>query len=165
MTQKPQTYAEYVNNLSSVRVTMLSLLSGFTFTTITILINQLPDPNSTMSNIALLFLTIIFDLLLFLLGWQIYIVIGLYDVRDPPPHSRWELSAFNGVLLLVFYMWGASPALIYLIKNLYTLATVSGAVWTIFIIISLYIGRHMTRRLGWSIKDELKKIQKTTPNN
>jgi hypothetical protein len=162
MTEKTQTYAQYVKNLSSVRVTMLSLLSGFTFTTITILLNQLPDPSSTMSNIALLFLTVIFDLLLFLLGWQTYIVIGLYNVRDPPPHSRWELSAFNGILLLVFYMWGASPVLIYLIWNLYTLAIVSSVVWAMLIIVSLYIGKHMTRRLGWSITDELKKIQKRT---
>ena len=106
MAEKKQTYAQYVKNLSSVRVTMLSLLSGFTFTTITLLLKELPDPSSTISNIALLFLTIIFDLLLFLLGWQIYIVIGLQEVRDPPSHSRWELSAFNGILLLVFYMWG-----------------------------------------------------------
>ena len=162
MTEKAQTYTEYVKNLSSVRVPMLSLLSGFTFTTINILLNQLPDPSSTMSNIALLFLTIIFDLLLFLLGWQTYIVIGLYNVSDPPPHSRWELSAFNMILMLIFYMWGTSPVLIYLVRNLYTLATVSGVIWAILIIVSLYIGKHLTQRLGWSIKDELKKIQKRT---
>jgi hypothetical protein len=162
MTEKTQTYSQYVDKLSPARVTMLSLLSGFAFTAITLLLKELPDPRSTMSNIALLFLTIIFDLLLFLLGWQIYIVIGLYDVHEPPPHSRWELSAFNGILLLVFYMWGLSPALIYLIFSLHTLAMVSGVVWAVLVIVSLYIGRHMTQRLGWSAKDELKKLRKRT---
>ena len=138
---------------------MLSLLSGFTFTTITILLNQLPDPTSAISTVALSFLTVIFDLLLFLLGWQIYIVIGLYNVRDTPPHSRWDLSAFNGVLLLVFYMWGVSPVLIYLVWNLYTPAIFAGIVWAALIIVSLYIGKRTTERLGWSMKEELQKMR------
>ncbi len=156
MTEKRQTYAEYVKDVSGVRVTILSLLSGFTFTTVNILLNQLPDPSSTMSNITLLFLTIIFDLLLFLLGWQLTIVIGLYDVRDPPPHERWELTAFNVILLVVFGMWGTSLVLIYLLWNLYTLAIVSGVVWVFLSIVSCYIVAWMMKRLGWSIMDGLK---------
>jgi hypothetical protein len=162
MTEDTQTYSEYVNNVSSMRVTMLSLLAGFSFTTITILLSELPDLGSVLSSFVLLFLTVIFDLLLFLLGWQVYIIIGLYRVREFPPHSRWELSAFNGVLLLVFYMWGASPALIYLVKNLSTLALVSGGVWAALIGVSLFIGKHMTQRLGWSVRDEWKKLQRKT---
>ncbi len=156
LTEEEQTYSEYVRDLSGVRVTAVSLLSGFTFTTINILLNQLPDPGSIMSNITLLFLTIIFDLLLFLLGWQINIVIGLYDVRDPPPRERWELTAFNVIMLVVFMMWGVSLVLIYLLWNLYTLAIVSGILWTLLNIVGLYIGANMRKRLGWSILDGLK---------
>jgi hypothetical protein len=156
MTEERQTYEEYVKDISGVRVTILSLLSGFTFTSINILLNQLPDPSSIMSNITLLFLTILFNLLLFLLGWQILIVVGLYNVRDPPPRGRLELTIFNFILLVVFLMWGSSLVLIYLLWNLYTLAVVSSVVWVFLSIISLYIGTRMTKRLGWSLIDELK---------
>jgi hypothetical protein len=109
-----------------------------------------------MSNITLLFLTIIFELLLFLLGWQITIMIGLYDVRDPPPRERWELTAFNLILLVVFEMWGSSLVLIYLLWNLYTLAVVSGVIWFFLSIVSWYIASHTRKRLGWSILNGLK---------
>ncbi len=42
MTKDEQTYYEYVRDLSRIRVTVLSLLSGFTFTTINMLLNKLP---------------------------------------------------------------------------------------------------------------------------
>jgi hypothetical protein len=59
-------------------------------------------------------------------------------------------------------MWGTSPALIFLVKNLSTLAIISGAVWAALIAVSLLIGKHVTERLGWSIKDELKELRKRT---
>ena len=94
--EEKQTYAEYVNSVSSVRAMVLSLLSGFTFTAITILLYELSIPTSLVSNIALLFLAIIFDLLLFLLGWQTYIIIGLYNVRESPRHSRGNCQLSTG---------------------------------------------------------------------
>jgi len=33
-------------------------------------------------------------------------VIGLYDVRKPPPRERWELTAFNVLLFIVFHSVG-----------------------------------------------------------
>ena len=159
MTENEQKYTDYVKDLSKVRVTMLSLLAGFTFSTITILLNQLPDPQSFPSQGTLLFLTVMFNLLLFLLMWQMVIVVGLYDVRRPPPRSVWELTMFNAILTGVFVMWGYSLPLIFLLWSLPSLALVSGITWTAVVAIYGHAARSIMRRLGWSFVEEVKKAR------
>jgi hypothetical protein len=160
VTENEKKYSEYVKDVSNVRTDMLSLLSGFTFSAIIILLNQLPDPNSLMSQFALLFLTVIFDLLLFLLGWQTIITIGLYNVPNPPPRAKWELTAFNVVLYTVFILWGYSLVVIFILWNLISLTLVSGIMWTLAIIVAGFASQSMSRRLGWSLSQEIKKTIK-----
>jgi hypothetical protein len=77
MNTEEKEYSEYLKDLSRSRLTMLSLLTGFTFTAVTLLTNQLPDQNSPLAQLTLAFLTIMFNLFLFLLQWQMIILIGV----------------------------------------------------------------------------------------
>ena len=158
MTENEEEYCEYVKTISGTRVTALSLFSGFTFSAITILLNQLPDPSSLISQFTLFFLVVVFDLCLFLLAWQIIIAIGMYNVRKAPARSVWELSVFNLLLEIVFILWGWSVVLMFLLRNLHYLALVSGVLWMAVIVVAMAILRSMAKRLGWSVIEELKKI-------
>ena len=60
MTEKTRTYSEYINNISSMRVTMLSLLAVFSFTKILkvihVIMAALPK-NSSKFEYSFLFLS------------------------------------------------------------------------------------------------------------
>ncbi len=151
-------YTGYVKAVAATRVTMLSLFSGFTFSALTIFLDQLSDPGSFISQLTLFFLVILFDLSLFLLAWQTIIMIGTWNVRKVPDHAKWELSVFNLLLIVVFILWGWLVILMFLLRNLQVLALVSGALWAGVIVIVLAILRGTIKRLGWSVKEELKNI-------
>jgi hypothetical protein len=159
--ENEEEYTEYVKALDKSRVTMLSLFSGFTFSAITLLLDQLSDPSSFISQLTLFFLVVLFDLCLFLLAWQTVIVVGMWNVHKAPARSSLELSVFNLLLMIVFILWGWSVVLMFLLRNLHYLAMVSGVVWVIVIVTAVALLRGMTKRLGWSIKEELKNIRKT----
>ncbi len=152
-------YTEYVKCVSGSRVTMLSLLSGFTFSAITVLLFYRSDPSSVLSQITLFFLVILFDLCLFLLAWQTIIVIGTWSVIKAPERSKWELSVFNFLLIFVFILWGWSVVLMFLLRNLDFLTLISGIIWFIVIVTELVVLRSMVKRLGWSVKEEFKNIR------
>ena len=157
MTENEEEYTEYVKAVDRSRVTMLSLFSGFTFTAITLLLDQLPDPSSFISQFTLFFLVVLFDLCLFLLAWQTIIVVGTYNVRNAPAREKWELTVFNLLLMIVFILWGWSVVLMFLLRNLYYLALVSGALWGAVIVTTLAVMHVSLKHLGWSIIEELKK--------
>ena len=118
VSRNEEEYTEYVKCVSGSRVTMLSLLSGFTFSAITVLLFYRSDPSSVLSQITLFFLVILFDLCLFLLAWQTIIVIGTWSVIKAPERSKWELSVFNFLLIFVFILWGWSVVLMFLLRNI-----------------------------------------------
>lgn len=156
-------YTEYLKDLSDLRVTMLSLLSGFTFTTITLFLNLFPDPNNIISQVTLLFLAVMFEMFLFLLGWQTTITMGMwsdYKITSPPPRALWELSVFNIIMTSAFTLWGISLALIFLLWNLRYLALVAGIAWILSVLANGEISRRTRKRLGWSVTEEMKKIRK-----
>ena len=157
MTENEEEYTGYVKAVAGSRVTMLSLFSGFTFSTITILLNQLPDPSSLISQLALFFLVVLFDLCIFLLAWQTVIVVDTWNVRNPPARAKWELVVFNLLLVIVFILWGWSVVLMFLLRNLYYLALASGVLWGAVIVTAVAIMHASLKHLGWSIIEELKK--------
>jgi len=136
---------------------MLSLLSGFTFSTIAVLPNQLAHPTSLISQLTLFYLVVLFDLCLFLLGWQTIIVVGTYNVRNPPAREKWDLVVFNLLLTMVFVLWGWSVVLMFLLRKLYYLTLASGVLWGTVIIASLTVMHASLKHLGWSLKEELGK--------
>ncbi|UCB59503.1 MAG: hypothetical protein JSV67_04205 [Thermoplasmatales archaeon] len=152
-------YTEYVKCVSGSRITMLSLLSGFTFSAITVLLFYRSDSSSLLSQITFFLLVVLFDLCLFLLAWQTIIVIGTWNVSKAPERSKWELSVFNFLLIFVFILWGWSVVLMFLLRNLDFLALISGIIWAIVIVTELAVLRGMVKRLGWSVKEEFKNIR------
>lgn len=163
MTDNKKEYREYLKDLSDLRVTMLSLFSGFTFTTIILLLNQLPDPHAVLSQITLFFLAVMFELFLFLLQWQTTIKMGMWSdfkITSPPPRARWELTVFNMIMSSAFTLWGTSLALILLLWNLKNLALTAGIAWILLTLIGWEISRRTLKRLGWSPVEELKELRK-----
>ena len=153
-------YLGYVKAVAGPRITMLSLFAGFTFSAITMHPNWLPDPSSLISQFILFFLVVLFDLCLFLLAWQVAIVVGTYNVSYAPARAKWELVVFNLVFSAVFILWGWSVVLMFLLRDLHYLALVSGILWLAVIITFVAVLRGMIKRLGWSVKEELKNIRR-----
>ncbi len=140
--------ADYLMHLSQVRARVLSLLSGFTFTAIFILLVQLPDPTSRISQVTLLFLAILFDLFVFLLAWQTTIVINLYKTRAPPPARKGiEIELFNWLMLAGFSLWGVSIILMFLLWNMVVIAVISGVVWILVVVFNFLLVMRLRRRL------------------
>jgi hypothetical protein len=158
VTENEEEYTGYVKAVAGTRVTMLSLFSGFTFSAITVFLDQLPEPSSFISQLTLFFLVVLFDLSLFLLAWQTIIMIGTWNVRKVPAHAKWELSVFNLLLIVVFILWGWLVVLMFLLRNLTFLTLVSGVLWVAVIVTVLAVLRGTVKRLGWSVKEELKNI-------
>jgi len=136
---------------------MLSLFSGFTFSTIAVLPNQLAHPDSLISQLTLFYLVVLFDLCLFLLGWQTVIVVGTYNVQNPPAREKWDMVVFNLLLTVVFILWGWSVVLMFLLRKLYYLTLASGVLWGAVIVASLAVIHASLKHLGWSVREELKK--------
>lgn len=159
MSEDEKEYTEYVKAVDRSRVTMLSLFAGFSFTAITLFLDQSPDPSSFMAQLVLFFLVVLFDLCLFLLAWQTIIMIGTWNVGVTPDRSKWELSAFNFLMIIAFILWGWSVVLMFLLWNLTLLSIISGGLWAAVIVGAVIILRGMVRRLGWSVKKEFKNIR------
>jgi hypothetical protein len=153
-------YVAYVKDLSKTRGTTVSLLIGFTFTTIVLLLNQLPDPTSRTAQLALLFLTVMFDLFLFLLDWQLHIAMGTWNVKAYPPRASWELTAYNVILGTAIFLWGVSLPLILLLWNLPYLAVVAGVTWLVLECVSMVISRRTMKRLGWSLREGMQELRR-----
>lgn len=156
--QYEEDYSKHVMDLSEIRASILSLLTGFTFTVIVLFLDQIPDLFSIMSKITLLFLTVLFDLFLFLLAWTYVIVIGTIPKSLSYPMKKrghLELVTFHWLLFLGFCLWGYATVLMFILWSLSTLATISGVIWTLIIIILFRVIRGMQKRVLKSKKEEL----------
>jgi len=150
MSEPEEELYTYLLNLSRVRASVLSFLSGFTFTVISLFLNQLPDLTSLMSQTTLFLLTLIFEFFLFLLAWQMVIVISCAPARIVyaayAKFFKREAATFNLLMLLAFSLWGISVMLMFLLWNLLYLALASSIVWVVVIIATYSIIRKNTKR-------------------
>ena len=125
-------YSDFLNQLSGL-TSELSLFCGFTLTIITILVTSLPDPTIMIAQVSLLFLTIMLNILQFLLGWVI--IMRTRYCRYLPLNDIKHSKIFNTLLFVALATWDLSVVLIYLLWNLTYLAITSAIIWlTIFII-------------------------------
>ena len=124
-------YIQYASSISSV----LSLMSGFTFTAFTILLTQLPDPTSIMSQFTLFFLAALFYLFLILLGW-IHAHQMIHYCKNVPQASK-GLNTFNSILPLSYMGLQLTIVLMLLIWNLIYLALATAIMWAIFTIFTI----------------------------
>ncbi len=132
MSEHEKDFSSYMSWMQGQK-NLYTFISGFTFTTLTLLIINLPNPNAIREQLIMLFLTIVFDLLLFLIS--LIGVESLQFCKDIPPYKK-SLDLCNNLSNIVFVLWGFSIPLIYLLWNMIYLAILSTTIWIILMIIS-----------------------------
>jgi hypothetical protein len=130
LSENEKDYSEYLQvgaNTSNI----LILLSGFTFTGITIMLSQFPVLGSLAMQFILFFLASLFFLFMFLLVWAN--TIWMRFCGNVPLVTR-EMAGFNRLLTLSYMLLQLAVVLMFLIWNLIYLSLASGVVLTMFII-------------------------------
>ena len=139
-------YSDFLTQLSGL-TSELSLFCGFTLTIITILVTNLPDPSVLLAQVSLLFLTIMLNLLQFLLGWVM--IMRTIFCRYLPLRGIEYSNVFNPLLFLCLCLWGLSVVLIYMLWNLTYLAVASAIIWIFFILLAyLFFWRQFREYYG-----------------
>jgi len=145
MSEVEKDYSTYIGWMQNQKGTY-AFICGFTFTTITLLIISLPNPTSVLSQLIMLFLTVVFDLLLYLI-----LLMGIESLRfckDIPPYDK-SLNLCNFLTDVTFVLWGFSVPLIFLLWNLVYLAITSTIIWIILMTITeLTIRKQFNRYRG-----------------
>ena len=138
MSMKEEVYSAYLEWQSNYSTTW-ALFSGFTFTAITILLSQGPDPNQIPVQITLFILTVLLDTFLS----QLYTRRAIMEncVRIAPPLPEGTVTRGPLVLLANEFGWillGASVVLMFFVWNLIYLTLASGAFGLLTIIFTYY---------------------------
>jgi hypothetical protein len=132
MTENERDYSDYISHMSN-NLNGLFLYSGFTMTTMTVLITTLPNLKSIMAQCTLFFLFAllnIFALLIAEIG-----VNNLFLCRNIPPLTT-RLRRFNTIFLWTQGMWGIALILMFLLSDLPYLALFSTLVYTAELVIA-----------------------------
>jgi len=124
-------YSDYIQHSSNIS-NFLSLVYGFVFTAITILLTQLSAPSSLQSQIILFFLTVLFNVYRYLLDWNLTMTTHYCEM---PPLRR-EITIFNRVLFISGNLLGSAIVLMFFLWNLVYLALVSGVVYLLRVALS-----------------------------
>jgi len=124
-------YSDY-HQIRANTINILVLLSGFTFTAITILLSQYSALSSLTTQLVLFFLTSLFFMFMFLLAW--FSINQWKYVRNLPPVTR-EIAVFNRLVWLSYFLLQLAVVLMFLIWNLVYLSLASGILLAIFIIL------------------------------
>jgi len=132
-------YSDYLQATQST-LNVLVLLSGFTFTGITILLSQFPVLDSLRGQFILFFLASLLFLFMFLMSWAIGR--NLRYCRSMPPVTR-DIASFNRLTLLSYFLLQFAVVLMFLLWNLTILSLASGVVLAMFVILTIrgYIGQ------------------------
>jgi len=125
-------YAAYFKH-NNIIVEVLSLFSGFLFTSITIILAFLQDRGTILAQATIFFLVIVLYFSLYVLLDNLEM--GFHYIENIPPLTLQVRPFFN--LVLVFYLFGTATIMMFFIFNLIVLAIVSGVVWIIFVMISV----------------------------
>ncbi len=132
MSEDKNPYSQYFGH-NGIIVGVLSLFCGFIFTSMTILLTTLQDKTGLLPQATLLFLTLIFYFSLYVLLDNLEM--AFHYIENIPPMTLKIRPFFN--LLLVFYFFGTSTVLMFLLFGLNYLAFVSGIVWSVMVVFSI----------------------------
>jgi hypothetical protein len=126
------TYSDYFEHNRTI-ASVLSLFAGFLFTAVTILLSVLQNKTEILPQITILFITFLFYLTLFALLDNLEM--GFHYIKEIPPMTLKVRPFFN--LLVIFYLFGVSTALMFLLFDLFNLSLISGVIWAIVVVLSL----------------------------
>jgi hypothetical protein len=123
-------YSIYVASHAN-RAQVFSVFSGFTFTAITLLLTLLPDPSQITSQVILLFLVVLLDILgVLLYGEQIVL---FYCVRTAPRLPEgFKAGIFNSLGVWVWVLLAGMVLVMFLAWNLVYLALAAAIVSAFF---------------------------------
>ncbi len=127
-----------------------TFICGFTFSILTLLVINLPNPNSLRSQVIMVFFTVLFDLLLYVI-----LLIGVEALQfcgNVPPFTK-NLRTCYILSDFVIVLWGFSVPLIFLLWELYYLTVLSAVIWTVCMIISNFTVRKPFKRYRGIIKE------------
>jgi len=135
-------YSDYLRHMSNIS-RIAALFAGFDFTVVTLLLTQLPDPTTVPAQITLYSMSVLFLLLIFMVGWSG--MLHIYLCRRVPPRTP-QLSAF-AVLAFGAHLLVCAPVfLMFFLWHLTVLALGTFLTWVAFVIASyVYIWRPLTR--------------------
>jgi hypothetical protein len=129
-----ESYPDYAQHLSNLMNGMM-FLGGFIFTAVTILLTFVPNLTSAHVQLTLLFLTMVFYLAV--LSGGTYAVEELYYLEHVPPLTK-HIMAQSAMTFLVFVLFGVTFPLLFLLWDLITLTTISGLIWLVIVIYSVF---------------------------
>lgn len=132
MSDEKTSYSEYFSH-NSVIVGVLSLFCGFLFTSITILLTSLQNKEGALAQATILLLTVIFYFSLYVLLDNLEM--AFHYIEDIPPLTLKIRPFFN--LLLIFYLFGTSTVIMFLLFDLLYLAVISAVIWVIVVVASV----------------------------
>ena len=132
MSEDKNQYSDYFAH-NSVIVGVLSLFCGFLFTSIAILLTSLQSRGSMLGQATILFIALVFYLSLYVLLDNLEM--AFHYIGDIPPLTLKVRPFFN--LLLIFYLFGFSTVLMFLLFDLFYLGLISGVIWALIIIFSI----------------------------
>ncbi len=132
MSNENTSYSEYFGHNTTVG-SVLSLFCGFLFTSITILLTSLQNKEGMLAQVTILFLTLIFYFSLYVLLDNLEM--AFHYIKNSPPLTLKVKPFF--FLLLIFYLFGTSTVLMFLLFNLLHLAVVSAVIWALFVVASV----------------------------
>ena len=125
MTHEDEDYSDYSRHINT-SISGLTLISGFTFTAITLLLTRLDNPSSLGSQLMLLFLVILFYLNGFIgehLGVE-----TLYYCRRVPPQTQ-KIAVRTALMFLSFVLFGLAIPFMFLLFDLVYLSVVTVIIW------------------------------------
>jgi hypothetical protein len=121
-------YRQLIGNLSN----FLTLLSGFTFTAITILLSQFPILGSLTSQFILFIISFLFFFLILML-MHTHALLARF-CRNFPPVTK-DIAGYNRLLALSYILIQLAVVLMFLIWNLVYLSLATGVMWALFMVI------------------------------
>ena len=133
MSKNEKDYSDYIQHMSTLS-SSLSLLSGFTFTTTTILLTLLPEPSLFLAQAALFLLIFLFSSLGFLIKWTVKI--SLSYCRNLPKIE--SANVFNLLFFLSDILFDVVILIMFLLFNLFCLTVASAVVQAFFVILSYF---------------------------
>ncbi len=133
MTHEEEDYSDYSRHINT-SISGLTVIGGFTFTAITLLLTRLENPSSLGSQLMLLFLVILFYLNGFIaehLGVE-----TLYYCKRVPPQTR-KIAVRTTLMFLSFTLFGLAIPFMFLLFDLVYLSVGTIIVWSFVVLADL----------------------------
>ena len=135
MTHDEEDYSDYSRHINT-SINGLTLITGFTFTAITLLLTRLDDPSSISSQLMILFLVILFYLDASLADHLS--VETLYYCKRVPPQTR-KIAVRATLMMISTALFGlAIPFMLFLFDLVY-LSIVTFTIWASTVLVVWFV--------------------------